>query len=118
MVILSTNQFYFHNMNEQELKRGLTKLYRATVSKKFGEKYSNIEVVDIDYEPSLTDIDDDGNWIEGDSYHIMVKLSSDKVPTDRDEYYNSDFFTIKNYLIDLTYSLVGKKNWIGVDFVD
>ncbi len=117
MVILSTNQFYLDNMNEQELKRGLTKLYRAAVPKKFGDKYSDIEVVDVDYEPDLTDIDDDGNWIEGDAYNIMVKLNSHEIPTNKEEYYGSEFFIIKEYLIDLTYSLIGKKNWINIDFV-
>jgi hypothetical protein len=104
-------------MNEKELQIGLTKLFRATVPKKFGEKYSDIEVVDVDYEPDLTDIDDDGNWIEGDSYDIMVKLNSHEIPTDKEEYYSSEFFIIKEYLIDLTYSLIGKKNWINIDFV-
>ena len=45
-------------MTENELKTALNKLFKMTVPKKFGEKFSDIEVVDLDYTPDVDDISD------------------------------------------------------------
>ena len=108
MVILFMNQIYTHNMNEEELQIGLTKLFRATVPKKFGNEFSDIEVTDVNYTPDVDDINDDGEWISGDVYEINIKM--DSVQT------WSDLKQIEDYLTNLIQSMVGKSNWIYIHF--
>jgi hypothetical protein len=96
-------------MTEQELKTALNKLFKIIIPKKFGDEFSDIEVIDVDYTPDVDDFSDDGEWISGDVYTISIKM--DSVQT------WSDLKKIDSYLVDLVHSMVGKSNWVTIHFV-
>lgn len=96
-------------MTENELKTALNKLFKMTVPKKFGEKFSDIEVVDLDYTPDVDDISDEGEWVSGDVYEITVSIP------ELDDW--KDLKKIESYLTDLIQSMIGKSNWISIHFV-
>lgn len=96
-------------MTENELKTALNKLFKMTIPKKFGDEFSDIEVIDVDYTPNVDDLSDDGEWISGDVYSISIKM--DSVQT------WSDLKKIDSYLVDLVHSMVGKSNWVTIHFV-
>lgn len=96
-------------MTENELKTALNKLFKMTIPKKFGDEFSDIEVIDVDYTPNVDDLSDDGEWISGDVYSISIKM--DSVQT------WSDLKKIESYLGNLVHSMVGKSNWVTIHFV-
>ena len=96
-------------MTENELKTALNKLFKMTIPKKFGDEFSDIEVIDVDYTPNVDDLSDDGEWISGDVYSISIKMDSIQTW--------SDLKKIDSYLVDLVHSMVGKSNWVTIHFV-
>lgn len=94
-------------MNKKNLETALTKLLQTFFTKKFDRDFSDLYVKLDEYDEEMDDIDDDGNWVSGESYYFTVYSNHfDGIPK----------HTLHDLARNLIGNLIGSQNWISIDF--